>query len=122
MALRVSWASRSCSRSCSVSVRSLALFMLILRSYREIHADENALGIGKIADEAAQRQRQLLDESRRGKNLLASRKRRVLIDVNDFQVVAAIEVTLADLADIGHGAGRRRRRAGDVKTQNELVG
>ena len=65
----------------------------LIASYRiglMIEAQQHALGARHVADDPAQRQRQLLDQGRRGDDLLAVRQRRLLIDVDDLEVVAAL--------------------------------
>ena len=66
----------------------------------QVQADEDALGVAHVADEPAQRQRQFLDQGRRGDDLLALGQHGLLVDVDHLQVVAALQVLLADLADV----------------------
>ena len=52
------------------------------------------MGFGHVADEPAQGQRQFLDQSRRGDDLLALGERGVLGNIHHVEVVAPIEVLL----------------------------
>ena len=84
----------------------------------QIEPEQDAFGLRHVADEPAQRQRQLLDQGRRGDDLLAFGQRRVLGDVHDFQVVAPLQMFLANLADVHDGPRGVRRGAGDVEPQD----
>ena len=64
------------------------------------------------------RQRKLLDQRRRRDDLLAFRQCRLLIDVNDFEVVPPFEMFLTDRPDIFDRAGRTRRHAGHVEAEH----
>ena len=72
------------SRSCAV----VSLVGPIARP--EVQPEQHPLRVGHVADDPAQRQRQLLDQRRRRDDLLALRQRRLLIDVDDLELVAAL--------------------------------
>ena len=62
----------------------------------EIESEQHALAVRHVADDPAHRQRQLLDERRRRDDLLALREDRLLVDVDDFEVVPPVEILVAD--------------------------
>jgi hypothetical protein len=77
--------------------------------------------VGKVADEAAEREGKLFHEERHGGDLLVPRELGVLPEVDDLEVVAALEVLAAqrpDRRDRVHGPGRGPR---DVESQHVTV-
>src|SRR4029453_7477170 len=84
----------------------------------EIESEQHALAIRHVADDSAHRQRQLLDERRRRDDLLDLREDRLLVDVDEPETVAALEILLADGFQVADGARRSRRHAGDVESQD----
>src|SRR4029079_13036044 len=108
MALIVSSASWRRRRRSSIagderSRRRLAIG-LSRPSRTDVESHENALLVRHVADQAAKRRGQLLDQRRRGDDLVAARQRQVLVDVHDLEGVEAAQVLLADAAD-GLGPG-----------------
>src|SRR6185503_9058836 len=87
----------------------------------EIESEQHALAIRQVTDDPAHRQRQLLDERRRRDDLLTLREDRLLVDVDDFEIVAALEILLADGFQVADRARRSRRQAGDVESQDVPV-
>src|SRR5450759_3120475 len=70
----------------------------------QIQPDQNPLEIRKIADDPPQGWRQFLDQGGHGDDLLSLGQHRLLIDVDHLEVVAPLEMLLADLLDIVYGA------------------
>ena len=58
----------------------------------EIEAQKHALAVRHVADDAAHRQRQLLDQRGCRDDLLALDECRLLVDIDDFKIVPALEV------------------------------
>src|SRR6202012_2194870 len=68
------------------------------RSVRpDIETDQYLFGVGEVADDTFQRFRQLADQGRDGDNLVPRGLRRILHQVDDFYLVAARQVGVADL-------------------------
>ena len=84
----------------------------------EIEPKQNALGLRHVADEPAKGQRQLLDQGRRGDDLLAYGQRRMLGDIHDLQLVASFQMLLANLPDVQDCPRGLQRGAGDVEPQD----
>src|SRR5574340_341424 len=85
------WRSDSIS-SCSGSTRSF----MALPQLRELQPDQRAFGIRKIADDLADRHRELAHQRRDGDDLVILGEARVLQQVDDLDLVAAGEVLVAD--------------------------
>jgi hypothetical protein len=66
----------------------------------ELEAEEDFLGIGEIADDAAERRRQLLDQRRRRQNLVLLGQLRILQDVDDLELIAAGQIGFADALEV----------------------
>src|SRR6187551_838414 len=90
----------------------LAMFLRL-----QIEAQEYPVFVGKIANDAAQRRGQLLDQGGDGDDLFVFGEHGLLKDVDHQQFVAALEVLFADRAQIFHGLTRRWSGAGDVQAQ-----
>lgn len=75
----------------------------------KIEPEQNPIRMRHVADEPAKRQRQLLDQRRRGDDLLALGQSRILRDVDDLQVVTAFQIFLAELSDVRDRSRRVRR-------------
>ena len=68
--------------------------------WSQVEAHKDSVLVGHVADEPAQRLWQFLDERRGGDDLLALGQRWLLVDVDDFQFVAILEVLLANRRDV----------------------
>ena len=79
------------------------------RAVRHV-ADHAALGLGAF-----------LDERGSGEDLFVADQRRLLIHVDDLEVVPPGEKLLADGADGADGARGSRSHAGDVQPQHEVL-
>src|SRR5512138_733053 len=58
----------------------------------KVQAQQHLRSVGHVADEPAEGQRQLLDQRGRRDDLLAGEQCRPLVDVDDLQLVQAVEV------------------------------
>ena len=63
-------------------------------------------------------QRQFLDQRRGNDNLLRLDQLRMLIDIDHFEVVAAVQLLLAEGPNVLNGAGGSRRAAGHEEPQD----
>src|SRR5262249_6488048 len=87
----------------------------------EVQPNEDPLLIGQIANQAAHGLGQLLDQGGRGDELRALGQFGLLVEVDDFQVVAAGQVLLAHGPQGGDGLRRAWRQAGDVQPQHIVL-
>ena len=78
----------------------------------------NTLLVAEVADDVRGRHRRQLGEARRDEHAFGHRAPRMLEDVDHFQLVAVLQVLLADRLEIGDGLHRIRRAARDVQTQD----
>src|SRR5262249_27001778 len=126
----VSSASSSRRRSCafsackcaSVDTRSAAAFLVGVmtvsrwapgpivasvasRLRMQVQTQEHPFLVGQVADQSAQRQRQLLDERGHGNNLLVLRQCRLLVYVDHLELVTPLQVFLTDGLDAGKRLG-----------------
>jgi len=60
--------------------------------------------IRKIADHLAQGHGQLSDKRRRRNDLISAGQGRLLVDVDDLKVVAALQMVVAQCPDVLNGA------------------
>ena len=84
-----------------------------------LESEQHFVLVGQIADHAAQRRRQLLDERRRCENAIGFRDLGLLQHVDDLERVLSAEILLANATEIRDSQFGSRARAGDVKLQNE---
>ncbi len=84
----------------------------------EIESKKHALAVRHVADDPAHRQRELLDERRRRDDLLTLREDRLLVDVDDFEIVPPLEILVADRPQVADRTRRSRRHAGDVQPKD----
>src|SRR5690606_22198944 len=82
-----------------------------------LQADQHALRVGKIADDAANRSRKLADQRRDGDNLVGPRKFRTLDQVDDIDLVAPRHMFLAQRFEIRNGGYAARRVPGNIKLE-----
>ena len=66
----------------------------------ELEAEEDFLGVGEIADDAAEGRRELLDERRRGEDPVLLGELGTLEDVDDLERVPSGEIGLADALEV----------------------
>src|SRR6185295_10310903 len=83
----------------------------------QIEPDKHAVGVGHVTDQAPQRRRQLFDECGRRDDLLAARQGGMLVDVDDLECAAVLQMLVANLAQIADRCGRTCGKAGDVEPQ-----
>src|SRR5450830_843983 len=100
-------ARRSSSSAASFGPEDLAVITRSSPSLRrlDIQPDQSPLAIRKVADETPQGRRQFPDQRGHGDDLLAFGQHRLLVDVNHPEVVATLQMLLANLLDVGDGAG-----------------
>ena len=67
----------------------------------DVQADEHSLGVREVPDDPAHRLGQPPNQRRYGEDLIAGSELRVLDQVDDLDPVAAGQVLLADLLEIG---------------------
>src|SRR5215470_844305 len=67
----------------------------------DIEPDQHLLGIRQIANDALERLGQMSDQSRNGDDLIALRQRGFFHQVNDLDRVAARQMLLAELLQVG---------------------
>ena len=80
-------------------------------SWSQVHAEEQALGIGigKVADDLADGRRVRLDQRRHGHDLVVDRHARVLQQVHDLDVVPARQPVGAGALEVCERADARGR-------------
>ncbi len=79
----------------------------------DVQPGQHPLSVGKVADDLAEGKRQLLDEHRGNYDLFRLDLFRVLIYVDHFKVVTAMQPLFAKRPNVLNGAGRSRRAAAD---------
>jgi FixJ family two-component response regulator len=82
------------------------------------HHEEDRLEVPSCADPNGDRRGSVFDQGRRGDDLLTYGQHRVLRDVHDLQLVAALQMLLANLPDVQDGPRGLQRGAGDVELQD----
>jgi hypothetical protein len=82
-----------------------------------LETEEHFVFVGQIADDTPQRRRQLFDQCRGRKNSIVLRHLRLLEDVDDFELVSASEILIANAPQIGDGHLRSRIRSGHVQLE-----
>ena len=95
-----------------VTIMALSRILLRLADHN-LQSRQHALLVGKIPDESADRQGKRLNQGRRYHNLLRPGLLGVLIDINHFQVVAALKSVLANRPYVLNGARGSRRGPGN---------
>ncbi len=83
-------------------------------------SEQHLLLVGQVADDAPERKRQRLDEGWGCQNALVFGHFRVFEHIDDLEVVAALELLLADLLEICDGTARSRARARYEKSKQIL--
>src|SRR5678815_1094323 len=82
-----------------------------------IQPNQNALRVGEITDDLSNRLRQLAHERWDSKYLIAARKRRVLHQIDNFNVILALQIFFANVLEVSEGGERSWSLAGNVKPQ-----
>src|SRR5689334_13503032 len=82
-----------------------------------IQANQNALRVRQIANDLSDRLRQFADQRRYGKNLIAARERRVLHQIDNFNVILPLQILFANVLEVSEGGDRSWGLTGNVKTQ-----
>src|SRR5882724_3727731 len=120
----VSSASASRARNSMTSesgFRGVAVIILVFMGMGwarlQVQAEKDAFSVGHIADETPQGKGKTFDERRRGDNLIAPGQSGMLVNVDDFQCIAPLEMLFANLFDIEDGAGGASGRSGDIEAQ-----
>src|ERR1017187_9655268 len=95
-------------RSSNSSVRSAGIILLRrlggwARDYIQPHQD--APFVGQVANDFAERERQFLDKRRGNDNLIWLDEFRVLVNIDDFEIVAAVQPFIAEGTNVLNGAG-----------------
>ena len=87
-----------------------------LRVGEQLKSHEQISGIGHVANEPSQRQREFLNECGRGDDLTISRQARLLVNVNHFKLVSTLQMLLTQAPEIGYCASRAGRNPGYIET------
>jgi hypothetical protein len=85
----------------------------------ELETEQHLLLVGEVADDLTQRWRQLLDQSGRREDLVVLGELRMLEDVDDLELILALQLLLADATQVGDRRLRAGRRSGDVELEDE---
>ena len=88
-----------------------------LVAHFQVEAHEDAVRVREVADDLLDRFRQPPYERWHGQDLVALCELRILNEIDDLDLVAAVQVFLADLLQVSEGQGRLRRLSGDVQAQ-----
>ncbi len=96
---------------------SSCLSPLGLNCRSKVETDEHPLGIGEISYDLSDRLGEFPHERRDGDDLIALGKLRVFEQVDDFYVVASLQVLLADFLEVGEGGKRFWRLTCNIKLQ-----
>src|ERR1043165_7817916 len=122
IARSVSSASSRRCRSCSASLFASSWDCLMIRSgYGDGEPGEKPLLIGELGtDKLTHRQRLFPDERGGGDDAIAFEVRRFLENVDDFQIVTALQMLFANLLDVRQGARRSRASSGNVEVESVL--
>ena len=83
----------------------------------QIQPDEHAFRVREVADDLLDRFRQPPHERRHGQDLVAARELRILQQIDDLDLVAPLQMLLADLLQVREGQDRLRRLSRDVEPQ-----
>src|SRR5581483_5642271 len=124
MAFMVASAStrRACKRFSSArNCCSLLLFgtgISLLGSGLQVQPYQHALVVRQIANNPPQRQGQLFDQGGGGHNLFILGQGRLLVKIDDFQIVLSLQVLRADCIDIEDGAPGRGCRPRHVQAKH----
>src|SRR5688572_31386608 len=84
----------------------------------EIEPEKNTLAIRHVADDPAHRQRELLDQRRRSDGLLAPCEDRLLVNVDDLELVSPVEMLVAGRTQVLDRARRPGRQTRDEQSQD----
>src|SRR5512135_2140456 len=76
--------------------------LLLSRGQTDVESDQHALSVGKIADNPAQRRRQLAHQGGHGQDLVARRQLRLAQQIYHLDAVLALKVLIAELVQVGH--------------------
>src|ERR1700733_12366237 len=108
MARRVS--SSSCRRACIFCHFSAPILTVLgsegIRSEGlgfQVKAGHHALGVREVTHQSAEWRRQLLDQRRCGNNLLLSGHFGLLVNVDHFKLVTALEALVAQVPNVVDG-------------------
>src|SRR6185436_5642075 len=88
----------------------------------QIESYQDLLLIRHVTDQAPKGRRQTFDQCRRGDNLIAAGEREVPVDIDDFQLIVAGEMLVADTAHVLECPHRSARRAGHVEPKDIAPG
>ena len=86
-----------------------------------MQADQRSFRVRQVADDLADRLRQLPHQGRNGDDLVVPCQPRVLDEVDHFDLELARQVLLAESLEIGEGRDGLRRLPGDVQAQLPLL-
>ena len=92
----------------------------VVLAHPEVQPDEDAFRVREVADDLLDRFRQPPHERGHGQDLVAARELWILQEIDDLDLVAALQVLLADLLQVREGQDRLRRLSRDVEPQ--LIG
>ena len=82
--------------------------------------EQNLFLVGQIADHSAEGRWQLLDQRRRGEDLVGFGLLGMLDDVDDLELVAALELARAEPAQVRDGLFSSQGLTGDIKLEQIL--
>src|SRR5688500_17682030 len=83
----------------------------------QVQPDQRALGIGKIADQLADRLGKFADQGGNSEDLIAPRQLRVLQKVDHLDAISTLQMLLANLLQVGQSHEGPRRLTGDVEAE-----
>ena len=83
----------------------------------DVQSEQHFVLVRQVTDYAAQRRRQAFDQRRCREDFLVFRQLRVLQHVDDLELVLAVQIFVADAAEIGDGVLGPRRLARDVELE-----
>ena len=87
----------------------------------QVQAEKDTILLGQIANQPTKRQGQLFDEGWCCDDLLVFRQRRLLIDVDHFEVVMAAKVLFANCPDARNSFCGAWSHSGDVEPENKRL-
>src|ERR1051325_8552352 len=100
-----------------VALPFVPAFIIAYSTRLNIQANQNALGVGEIADDLSDRLRQLAHERRDRQDLIAARECRVVHQINHFNVILSFQILFTNVLEIFEGSERAWSLTGYVKTQ-----
>jgi hypothetical protein len=95
-------------------------FRQLLLPHFQVQSEEYFFQVRQVPNEPSQREREPFNERGHRHNLFVSGQIRLLVNVDDFQVIPTIQVLLTNLLDILYSQRRFQRGSAYVQTQDVL--